>query len=75
MDIDRSVTQYTPDAESRVKFCLDTLEAADGFKKDVEWQTFVVNNLTIEEIIGALVSAGQYIERTEEEKREEMGDI
>lgn len=65
MDIDRYVLQYSPSADDRVDFCLDQLDAANGFAKDIGWNTDVVTGLTIEEIMGALVSAGQYTKNME----------
>ena len=61
MGIDRKVNQgYT--AQKRVKFCLNQLEEAKNFKKGIDWQTDIVDGLTVEEMIGALVSAEQFIE-------------
>lgn len=59
MDIDRHVRQNIPSAEERVKFCLDQLEKAHSFAKTIEWQTEICRRLTVEEIIGALVSTEQ----------------
>lgn len=58
MHIDRDRDQGGIAVE-RVTFCLDQLEKAKGFKKGIDWSTDVVTRLTIEEMIGALVSAEQ----------------
>ena len=67
MDIDREVNQGDT-AQERVKFCLNQLEKAKNFKEGIDWKTDVVNRLTIEEMIGALVSAEQYIDGWEKER-------
>jgi len=46
--------------EERIEYVLDTLQDADGFNDDITWQTEVVENLTVEELIGALVGAEQH---------------
>lgn len=58
MDIDRNVPQGKPSAFERVKFCLDMLEK-QGFRKGISWETCITERLTLEEMIGALVSAEQ----------------
>ncbi len=61
LDIDRKIDQGDLDgAIHRVKFCLDHFEK-DGFKKNHSWQTTVTKRLTLEEVIGALVSAEQQL--------------
>lgn len=60
MDIDRHEYQGNTSRE-RIKFVLDQLEKSKEFKKGISWETEVVNRLTIEEIIGALVAAEQNI--------------
>lgn len=62
MNIDRKVSQTT--AIERVKFCLDRLEEDNQFSKGIEWGTGICYGLSVEEMIGALVSAEQ--ELTEE---------
>jgi len=59
MDIDRHEYQPYGSAKERVKFCLDRLEKAKDFSEGISWETNVVHRLTVEEIIGALVSVGQ----------------
>ncbi|PIN72881.1 hypothetical protein COV21_00800 [Candidatus Woesearchaeota archaeon CG10_big_fil_rev_8_21_14_0_10_45_5] len=59
MEIDRNEPQPTASAQQRIKFCLDQLEKAKNFRKGIDWSTEVVKHLTIEEMIGALVSAEQ----------------
>ncbi len=58
MDIDRKVPQGISSAIERVKFCLDKLEE-QGFIKGISWETQITERLTLEEMIGALVSAEQ----------------
>jgi predicted LPLAT superfamily acyltransferase len=55
-DIDRHVIQGTEQALDRVSFCLDEIE-----KYGVDFDTYINKRLTMEEIVGALVSAEQYI--------------
>ena len=59
MDIDRQEEQGVGSAEKRIKFCLDQLEKAKSFSKGIDWGTSITKRLTIEEMIGALVSAEQ----------------
>jgi len=58
MDICRHV-DYGDVADSRVRECLDKLEAAKRFMKGVDLGTPVVPGLTIQNMILALVSAEQ----------------
>lgn len=62
MDIDRYDLRNKREGLHRIKFCLDQLEKAEGFLKGIDWSTKIVSHLTIEEIVGALVSAGQDLE-------------
>lgn len=62
MDIDRYEPQGPPSALKRIKFCLDQLEE-QGFREPVDWSTLVTRRLTMEEMIGALVSAEQELSR------------
>lgn len=65
MNIDREKYQGDfEEAKKRVKFCLDQLEKAKGFARKIDWSTEIVPRLTIEEVIGALVSAEQEIMAT-----------
>lgn len=61
MDIDRRELQGNT-AKERITFCLNQLEKASDFRKGIDWNTEVVPRLTIEELIGALVSAEQELE-------------
>lgn len=72
MDIDRNVSQHNSAAE-RVEFCLDVLEDADDFRDGIGWGTHIVDDLTVEEIIGALVASGQDITNAEERTRLDDG--
>jgi len=45
--------------KERITFCLNQLEKVSDFRKGIDWNTEVVPCLTIEELIGALVSAEQ----------------
>lgn len=68
MDIDRNKEQGGISiAIERVKFCLDQLEKAE-FDKGIDWDTRVTDHLNIEEMIGALVSAGQELNEQEDEE-------
>ena len=58
MNIDRRERQGVSIAKDRITFCLNQLEARN-FKKGIDWDTEVVPRLTIEELIGALVSVEQ----------------
>jgi len=49
--------------EDRIQYALDQLE--EGFAKDIEWHTELAPNLTLEEVIGALITAEQKVERLE----------
>ena len=61
MNIDRNKPQGgQSEARKRVKYCLDQLEQ-HGFKKDINWSTEITDNLTVEEIVGALVAADQVL--------------
>ena len=62
MDIDRHVDQGGFQvARERVKLCLDQLEGR-GFTKGIEAGTRLSDRLTVEEVIGALVAAEQYLD-------------
>ena len=62
MHIDRTKNQCGYDeAIKRIGFCLDQLERAEQFKNDLDWQSDLVSKCTIEEVIGALVSAEQVL--------------
>jgi len=64
LNIDRYEPQGGYDvAFDRIKFCLDQLEKASDFTTGIDWQTLIVKHLTVEELIGALVSAGQVLEK------------
>jgi len=67
MDIDRKVPQGVGSALRRVKFCLDVLER-QGFREGISWQTRITERLTLEEMIGALVSAEQELKLIEDEE-------
>lgn len=62
MDIDRKEQQGSGTGRSRVKFCLDQLEKAEKFSKGIGYDTSITERLTLEEMIGALVSAEQEFE-------------
>jgi hypothetical protein len=58
LNIDRLVKQGVYDeAKKRVSFCLDQLEKADEFKNGLDWDSDIVTRCTLEEMIGALVTA------------------
>jgi len=58
MNINRHV-DYGDVAAERVRECLDKLEAAKSFRTGIDIGTPVVNRLTIQDMIMALVSAEQ----------------
>ena len=60
MEIDRNVKQGNT-ASKRIGFCLDQLEKANDFSKGISFDTEIVKNLSVEELIGALVSAEQQL--------------
>jgi len=68
LDIDREVNQGDIcEAKKRVKFCLDQLEK-HGFSPIIDWNTEIAPHLSVEEIVGALVSAEQTINTLEEKE-------
>ena len=54
------------DAPRWVTFCLDQLEKTETFSKGIGYDTVICNNLSLEEVIGALVAAELYIKGVEE---------
>ena len=54
-------------AKNKISFCLDQLEKSPDFKNKFDWDVEIVENLTIEEVISALVSAEQGLKEYEEE--------
>ena len=56
--IDRKEHRNYGHAVERLKYCLDCLEN-QAFKKGVGWSTEITTDLTLEEVIGALVSSEQ----------------
>jgi len=63
MKIDRSEDQGgSSEAMKRISFCLDQLEASSEFKNNLHWESDIVSRCTLEEIIGALVCAEQFLE-------------
>jgi hypothetical protein len=73
VDIDRHVLQPVGAALKRLKFCLDCLEN-QGFVEGIDWSTLITDRLTMEEVIGALVSAEQELKLVEYETRIELGE-
>jgi hypothetical protein len=71
MNIDRRQHGHAYYARSRVTYCLDQLEKAEGFCKGLAWETRVVPFLVLEEIIGALVAAEQHLRGHEDKDEEE----
>ena len=65
MNIDRHEIQPCGSAIKRVKFCLDQLEKYE-FLKEFDFETCITKRLTLEEMIGALVSAEQKLKEVEE---------
>jgi hypothetical protein len=59
MKIDRHKRQEQHSALERISFCLDQIEKAPGFVRKIDWSSEIVKRCTVEEIIGALVSAEQ----------------
>jgi hypothetical protein len=57
VEIDRGDMSNAGKAYRRVRYCLDHLEKAQNFKSGFSMETQVVSALTLEEILGALVSA------------------
>lgn len=45
----------------RLHFCIDQLVKAKDFNEGISWGTEIVHHLTVEEIIGAIYSADEYI--------------
>ena len=67
MDIDRDVDQgVLEDALHRVEFCLNSFEEMDDDNCKIFYKT-IGPRLTVEEIIGALVSAEQELKKFEEQ--------
>jgi hypothetical protein len=67
MEFDRNKSQGGADeARKRLKFCLDQLEKAPAFRLGLNLETVLFGKCTLEELIGALVSAEQVITEFEE---------
>lgn len=65
-DIERGKRQYSNNAQEWVKFCLDRIE--EGIREkgvDHYFSDMVCDNVTVEEVIGALISAEAYIDERE----------
>lgn len=68
MRIDRDVNQGGRNvARERIKFCLDQFESARDFNGEMDWNTYIIPQCTLEEIFGALVSAEQAINELTDE--------
>ena len=64
--IDRKVYQGgREEAHKRVEFCLNML-GKYKFAKGVDWDTLLCKSLSVEEVIGALVSAEQWMKEADE---------
>jgi hypothetical protein len=74
MNIDRRQSDHAYYARSRVKYCLDQLEQAEGFCKGLAWETRVVPFLVLDEVIGALVAAEQHLRGYEDNDEEEWDE-
>ena len=62
MNIDRNVNQGDT-AKERVKFCLNQLEKSDiSVSKFFQDNQHILPHLSMEEMVGALVSAEQFID-------------
>ena len=57
MKIERHTDVGSVSTEKMIDYCLSRLEEQDNFKDGVDWHTEVVDGLTVEELIGALVAA------------------
>lgn len=67
MDISRRVDQGgITVALERLQFVLDQFESADKFSKSLTFDTKIVPDCTLEEILGALVASEQALRRIEE---------
>jgi hypothetical protein len=76
MIIDRLEDQGNKEnAKIRVSFCLDQLEKASDFKHKLDWDVDIVSRLTLEEVIGALISAEQALKEYEEELKDCEEDL
>jgi hypothetical protein len=64
MEIKRHTDAGSVSTDKMVDYCLSQLEEQDDFV-DVEWKTQVVDGLTVEELIGALVAAEYELEQQE----------
>ena len=72
MHIDREKSQGNfKEAIKRVSFCLDKLESADDFEGRIDLDTDIVPGLTVEEILGALISAEQELKKLEKLEKPE----
>ena len=66
MHIDREKSQGNlKEAIKRVSFCLDKIEGAENFDGRIDLDTDIVPGLTVEEIVGALISAEQELGKLE----------
>jgi len=67
LSVDRTVPQGGLDESlTRLNFCLNLLEE-QGFAKNIDWNTKITERLTLEEVIGALVTADQVLKEHKEE--------
>ncbi|CAD6490263.1 MAG: hypothetical protein KFBDDELM_00142 [Candidatus Argoarchaeum ethanivorans] len=64
MNINRHILQGDKaEVMDRIGHCLNQFEKAKNFKKNINWATEVCHAVTIEELIGALVSAEQELKK------------
>lgn len=54
------------DQHKAVEYCADTLANADSFSAPIGWQTNIVPNLTVEELIGGFLAAADTSHLTDE---------
>lgn len=62
-DIGRNKDHRNFAGEDRINYALNQLE--EGFSKNIDWNTELAPNLTLEEVIGSLITAEQKIKHLE----------
>lgn len=60
----------SPFSAERLEFVLNQVEAADELENDLEWNTEVVDGLTVEELLGGLGEAKHLLETSKEMQRD-----
>jgi len=65
MNIRKKGKDESAEAHRRLEFCLGKFEAAKKFSRGIGWGTEIVKDCTVEELVGAIVSASDLIKKLE----------